>query len=99
MGKTILIRKDLSFKPKLRLHEVIQAPELRAPISGAHCGVCNPLVDLANLPFQGYEHDGGVQVKGFDKKQWVYVTCPQCGEKWAYWKLLKHAKRFKELGF
>ena len=83
----------------LKLHESINAPELREAIKGAHCGFCEPLMDLSDLPFPGYEHDGGVVVQGYAKKQWVYITCPKCQYQWAYWKLVKHAQRFKELGF
>lgn len=35
-----------------------------------------------------YDHDGGVPVKGFAEKQWVYFNCPKCGYDWALWKLL-----------
>jgi len=36
-----------------------------------------------------YNHQGGIEVEGFEKKQWVYFVCPGCGYSWALWKILK----------
>lgn len=35
-----------------------------------------------------YDHDGGIWLENYEKKQWVFVTCP-CGYDSALWKLLK----------
>lgn len=36
---------------------------------------------------KSYDHDGGYTVEGFEKKQWLYVTCKSCGYDWSVWKL------------
>ena len=30
---------------------------------------------------KSYDHDGGVTVKGFKERQWVYLTCAKCGHR------------------
>jgi len=30
-----------------------------------------------------YEHDGGYEVEGFTKKQWLYKTCMMCDHQWS----------------
>jgi len=39
-----------------------------------------------------YPHEGGIEVEGFDKKQWVYFNCLDCDYDWALWKLLRYVK-------
>lgn len=36
---------------------------------------------------RSYDHDGGYNLKGFGKPQWVYVECSKCGYQWSIWKL------------
>ena len=33
---------------------------------------------------EGYDHDGGVTVKGFKEKQWVYLVCVKCEHQWSF---------------
>jgi hypothetical protein len=33
-----------------------------------------------------YDHDGGWPAVGFEKPQWLYLTCNR-GHEWAFWKL------------
>ena len=35
---------------------------------------------------KNYPHDGGIQVAGYKRKQWVYVHC-RCGYDMAVWKI------------
>jgi len=49
-------------------------------------GVDSPQ-QLAYLPIQKYDHDGGWNVLGYKNRQWLYVTCPKCGYEWSLWKL------------
>jgi len=37
------------------------------------------------------EHEGGVYVKEFDKRLWIWVHCSNCGYDNALWKLMKQA--------
>jgi hypothetical protein len=51
------------------------------------CGWCQ--TDLSGVPIEHYDHDGGYEVPGYEKKQWLYITCPKCHYQWALWKLRK----------
>ena len=42
---------------------------------------------LKDLPIEHYPHSAGWIIDGFAEKQWLYVTCPECGYQWALWKL------------
>ena len=37
---------------------------------------------------RSYDHDDGVEVEGFERRQWVYFRCPGCGYDWSLRKLL-----------
>ena len=37
---------------------------------------------------EGYDHDGGLAVKGFKENQWVYLTCMKCGHQWSFQHIL-----------
>ena len=50
--------------------------------------VC-PRCGTALGPAQTYNHIGGIELKGYDKKQWVYFGCVKCDYDWALWKLLR----------
>jgi len=52
------------------------------------CRWCNSRVGA----WQSYDHEGGVNVQGFNKPQWVYYVCTYCGYQWALWKILKELK-------
>lgn len=41
------------------------------------------------VTLQMYPHRNGIQIKGFDKKQWVYAKCKECGNEVALWKIEK----------
>lgn len=47
------------------------------------CGVPHKKGEITNV-----NHMGGFEVKGFDEKQWVYMTCGSCGAQGAIWKIL-----------
>ena len=36
---------------------------------------------------KSYDHDGGYVVEGFEKKQWLYLTCESWGYDWSIRKL------------
>ena len=37
---------------------------------------------LGDQRVQFYEHHGGYEVDGYDKRQWLYVECPKCKYEW-----------------
>lgn len=53
--------------------------------SNLHCHFCEAPLDGDAVC--RYDHDGGIMVKDFPVKQWVYVHCRKCGYDWALWKL------------
>ena len=55
------------------------------------CRWCGSRFNLDNV--HCYSHDGGILVKGYERKQWVYMTCPHCGYDWALWKLQHQIKQ------
>ena len=56
-------------------------------IKGKKCRWCGK--DLGDELLEFYDHDGGFEVEGFDRKQWLYVTCPECEYQWSLSKLLR----------
>ena len=50
------------------------------------CKICNTLFSK-NDPIFHYEHSSGWIVPGYEKKQWLYIVCSQCGEEITLWKL------------
>lgn len=52
---------------------------------GAECQSCGE--DISGEGIAHYEHKKGWFVKGFKKKRWLYVICPNCGYQNALWKL------------
>lgn len=54
---------------------------LQGKIQACTCGE-----SLENELLHLYDHDGGYNLKGFGKPQWVYVEC-SCGYQWSVWKL------------
>jgi RNase P subunit RPR2 len=60
------------------------AKEIFAKLEIKTCKHClTPLVPVINC----YDHSSGWNVKGYDKKQWLYITCSGCGFMWSLWKL------------
>lgn len=53
-------------------------------IKAKTCRWCK--ASLENKPIEHYPHISGWEVEGFDKLQWLYITC-DCGYQWALWKL------------
>jgi len=47
------------------------------------CGSCGG--KLGSI--EHYSHSGGWAVEGFNKRQWLYKPCLECGYDWALWKL------------
>jgi len=55
----------------------------------AHVGLkCFCKTALYGGTVESYDHAGGVNVKGFKEKQWVYLTCTKCGHQWSFTHIL-----------
>jgi hypothetical protein len=48
---------------------------------------CDCGESLRHSDIEHYDHPAGWNVKGFQKPQWLYLTCSKCGYQWALWKL------------
>jgi hypothetical protein len=48
---------------------------------------CNCGQDLTGEPILRYDHDAGWKVKGIEKRQWLFITCPKCAYEMALWKM------------
>lgn len=46
---------------------------------------CGKTLESYNL--EHYLHEGGEQVKGYEKPQWLYIHCDNCGYDMALWKI------------
>lgn len=57
----------------------------------AHCRICGKRFEKGDI--RAYKHSGGIEVKGFKQKQWVYMRCSGCGYDWALHKLTNQIKR------
>lgn len=57
---------------------------------GAECRWCG--YKFRNGDIRTYKHPGGIKVKDYKEKQWVYMHCQNCGYDWALWKLLNQIK-------
>ncbi|WP_158024128.1 DUF6011 domain-containing protein [Methanosarcina horonobensis] len=49
---------------------------LQARISSHSCPSCGALLDSAEV--RSYDHEDGLNLRGFLQPQWVYVSCPHC---------------------
>lgn len=59
-------------------------------VQDKNCASCDkPLAVGHNrvVRVEFYDHDGGWEVEGFYRLQWLYVTCRRCGYENALWKL------------
>jgi len=56
-------------------------------ITKTKCTFCGRKLPIRDSAIKMYPHDGGWNVNGYDKKQWLYIICPKCGYQWALWKL------------
>ena len=54
------------------------------------CVSCGHPFDLDDI--MTYNHNGGITVKGYDKKQWVYFHCKHCDYDSALWKVEQRIK-------
>jgi hypothetical protein len=52
-------------------------------LTGGKCPTCEGVLGY----IENYDHNGGWNVEGFQRKQWLYKTCRKCGYQWALWKL------------
>jgi hypothetical protein len=61
--------------------------EIAAAVIQKHgcCASCGEPLDLNDI--KTYDHEGGIAVKGYDKKQWVYFHCKKCDYDSALWKI------------
>jgi hypothetical protein len=63
----------------------IEAEEIFAKLEITACKHC--LTPLPHDVIHCYEHSNGWVVKGFEKKQWLFIICPKCFYQWSLWKL------------
>ena len=49
--------------------------------------VCGFVFNPHRITIEHYDHDDGYEVEGYDKRQWLYITCPRCNYQMALWKL------------
>ncbi len=58
-----------------------------------NCHWCDTPIVAGSV--RSYDHSGGVEVDGFDAKQWVYFRCTKrkCGYDWSLVKLQMQAER------
>lgn len=54
---------------------------------GATCIMCH--TPFRKQDIESYNHSSGIDVKGCDKPQWVYMTCRKCLYQSALWKILR----------
>jgi len=54
------------------------------------CVNCGHPFDLEDI--KTFDHEGGIVVKGYDKKQWVYFHCKKCEYDSALWKITNKIK-------
>ena len=50
---------------------------IQVHISSRSCPSCGALLSSAEV--HSYDHEDGLNLRGFLSPQWVYVTCPRCG--------------------
>lgn len=50
---------------------------LRVRVSSHSCPNCGALLSTAEI--HSYDHEDGLNLRGFLRPQWVYVTCSKCG--------------------
>ena len=60
---------------------------------GLHCHFCETPIVASSV--RSYDHSSGVEVDGFEAKQWVYFRCTKrkCGYDWSLVKLQMQAER------
>jgi hypothetical protein len=49
-----------------------------------------------NIFLNFYDHTGGLQIQGFENRQWVALKCAGCGEVWSFWKIYKRLNEKEE---
>lgn len=54
---------------------------------GGKCVNCGKPLRRGSI--RSYDHADGIEVLGFQKKQWVYFHCSKCGLDSALWKVLQ----------
>lgn len=72
----------------------LQAIGRKIEESGIKCRWCGGKIPAANI--HSYNHKGGIEIEGFNEKQWVYFHCVKCNYDWALWKLENLIKLQKE---
>ena len=58
------------------------------------CGFCDTALRAGDVDCWG-PHDGGIHVKGYTEKQWVFFKCSKCGYDWSLAKILNWSE-FRE---
>lgn len=48
------------------------------------CRFCDGMLGAV----ESYDHDGGLKIEGYVKRQWVYWICMKCGQEWSHEHLL-----------
>ena len=87
VGKPNVKHKPIAVKreeclSKALLYENLEAFRRQITQTECSCGFNG----LDKLPIEYYPHDGGWDI-GYKRRQWLYVTCPNCEYQWALWKL------------
>lgn len=49
---------------------------------------CNCGHNIMPSHMEAYPHSGGLPIKDYKLRQWIYFKCPVCQYKYALWKLL-----------
>jgi len=81
--------------------------EIRRRVLQGNVTECSCGEPLETGEVRSYDHDGGLDLKGFGQPQWVYHECSKCGHQLSIWKLridlsdlekVKPAKPLKMMG-
>ncbi|AKB79109.1 hypothetical protein MSHOH_2626 [Methanosarcina horonobensis HB-1 = JCM 15518] len=60
---------------------------LRVRVSSHSCPSCGALLSSAEV--HSYDHEDGLNLRGFLRPQWIYITCTRCGADIALHKLTR----------
>jgi hypothetical protein len=78
-AESIQFRANMGFPD----HDAPLSTQDYEDLSDDECPTCG--APLSHV--KGYSHEGGWDVRGFARKQWLYRTCPKCRYDWALWKI------------
>lgn len=61
--------------------------EIRKRVLQGDLQACSCGEPLETGEVRSYDHEGGLDLKGFGQPQWVYHECSKCGNQLSVWKL------------